>query len=351
MKTLVVLPMGAHPFHPGHLALYQSAQRTFPDAEVFVAATNDTAARPFPFAVKEKLAKLAGVEPGHFVQVKSPFRAQEITSRFDPSQDILIFVRSEKDQDSQPQPGGVKRDGSPGYLQPLLGAERLEPFEKHAYMAYLPTVEFGPGLRSATEIRKAWPKLSARRKTALVMSLYPRTQENARLADTVVQLLDAAIGTVTENQGWAATYNEENRAGHGQQGAGMTATWQRKHNQPIDERKKKEPGDPAEYVRDPELYKLRHFAQQHYSQFSDDPEMAMMKWLQRGLQHSEENDIEHSQRLAQLSREIQKIKNQLRQQQNADYVDEAWSEKYKRSINCDRPRGFSQRAHCAGRNK
>jgi hypothetical protein len=28
---------------------------------------------------------------------------------------------------------------------------------------------------------------------------------------------------------------------------------------------------------------------------------------------------------------------------------ESWSKKYKRSINCDHPKGFSQRAHCAGR--
>ncbi len=201
MKTLVVLPMGAHPFHPGHLALYQSAQRAFPDAEVYVAATNDTSARPFPFPVKEKLAKLAGVEPGHFVQVKSPFRAEEITARFDPKSDRLIFVRSEKDADKPPQAGGVKRDGSPSYLQPLLGAKKLEPFAKHAYMAYLPTVEFGPGMTSATQIRTAWPTLDQRRKTALVMSLYPRTQGNAKLAATVVKLLDAAIGTQDVSEG------------------------------------------------------------------------------------------------------------------------------------------------------
>jgi pyrimidine deaminase RibD-like protein len=30
-------------------------------------------------------------------------------------------------------------------------------------------------------------------------------------------------------------------------------------------------------------------------------------------------------------------------------VDEAWSKKYKKSINCNNPKGFSQRAHCAGR--
>ena len=195
MTTIVIMPGGFHPFHAGHYALYQSAQRAFPDAEVFVAATNDTSARPFPFPVKEKLAKLAGVEPGHFVQVKSPFKAEEITAKFDPARDTLIFVRSEKDSTKPPQAGGVKKDGSPAYLQPLLGAKRLEPFAKHAYMAYLPTVEFGPGMTSATEIRTAWPQLNEKRKTALVMSLYPRTQTNPQLAQTVVKLLDAAIGT------------------------------------------------------------------------------------------------------------------------------------------------------------
>jgi hypothetical protein len=239
MATVVIMPGGFHPFHAGHLALYQSAQRAFPDAEVYVAATNDTSARPFPFPVKEKLAKLAGVEPGHFVQVKSPFRAEEITARFDPNRDVLIFVRSEKDSDKPPQAGSVKRDGSASYLQPLLGAKKLEPFSKHAYMAYLPTVEFGPGMTSATQIRTAWPTLDERRKTALVMSLYPRTQSNAKLAATVVKLLDAAIGTVAENQGWAATL--ETVAANGTtantsgSGAGMTASYQRRDNQPIAE--------------------------------------------------------------------------------------------------------------------
>lgn len=32
-------------------------------------------------------------------------------------------------------------------------------------------------------------------------------------------------------------------------------------------------------------------------------------------------------------------------------MSEKWSQKYKRSINCARPRGFSQRAHCQGRKK
>ena len=29
----------------------------------------------------------------------------------------------------------------------------------------------------------------------------------------------------------------------------------------------------------------------------------------------------------------------------------AWSKSYKKSINCKNPKGFSQKAHCAGRKK
>jgi hypothetical protein len=226
MTTVVIMPGGFHPFHAGHLALYQSAQRAFPDAEVFVAATNDTSARPFPFAVKEKLAKLAGVEPGHFVQVKSPFRAEEITSKFDPAKDHLIFVRSEKDATKQPQAGGVKKDGSSAYLQPLLGAKKLEPFSKHAYMAYLPTVEFLPGMTGASDIRAEWPTLDKQGKLDRVMSLYPRTQGNPKLAQTVAKLLDAAILSEAINPMTANTSGA---------GAGMMASYQARENQPIAE--------------------------------------------------------------------------------------------------------------------
>ncbi len=36
---------------------------------------------------------------------------------------------------------------------------------------------------------------------------------------------------------------------------------------------------------------------------------------------------------------------------DSDMMNERWSQKYKRSINCNNPRGFSQRAYCQGRNK
>jgi hypothetical protein len=202
---------------------------------VYVAATDDTSTRPFPFQVKEKLAQLAGVDKGRFMRVKSPFQATEITAPYNAEDTQLIFVRSQKDADKPPRPGGVKKNGEPSYLQPY-NKNSTASMSQHGYMAYLPTVEFGPGMTSATEIRAAWPKLNEKRRTALVMSLYPKTQNNPKLAANVVQMLDTAIGTaVAENQGWAATYEADGiTAGTGVTG-GMHATYQTRYNQPTTE--------------------------------------------------------------------------------------------------------------------
>lgn len=279
MKTVVIMPGGFHPFHAGHMALYQAAQKAFPGADVYVAATDDVSERPFPFEVKRKLARLAGVDPKRFVQVKSPFRAEEITSAYDPEQDHLIFVRSEKDSAKPPQPGGVKKDGTPSYLQPLKGQKTLEPFAKHAYMTYLPTVEFGPGMTSATEIRNAWPTLNDRRKQAMVMSLYPATQKNPKLAVNVVKMLDTVLDQEQLNEFLPVLGAMAGRAAVGAGASALTRT-------------------------------------------------------AAGLAgHAVGSEIED------------------RLTDDQDYIEEKWSQKYKSSINCANPKGFSQRAHCQGRKK
>jgi hypothetical protein len=316
MKTVVIIPGGFHPFHAGHMALYQSAQEAFPEADVYVAATDDTSTRPFPFAVKEKLARLAGVKPGHFVKVKSPFSAEEITSRFDPLQDRVIFVRSEKDRGSKPTPGGQKKDGTPAKLQPL-GADP-EPFGKHLYMTYLPTVKFGPGLTSATEIRTAWPTLNARRKTALVMSLYPRTQTNPNLAQNVVQMLDTAIvGDVVEGFGASTPGGEK------------ILNWQ-----------------------NTKLNGNQYAISGYTVKFAPD---ALLIYKGPNLVYKKSGDYSAptNQHLVRARRAVTLLLQGWKQDvdKNQDYIEEKWSAKYKSKINCAAPKGFSQRAHCAGRKK
>lgn len=188
------MPGGFHPFHAGHADLYQQTKKAFPGADVYVAATNDQSERPFPFSIKEKLAKVAGVEPGHFIQVKSPFQAKEITQNYNPEQDVLIFVRSEKDKTVPPLAGGTKKDGSPAYFQPWTG-KNLQPFGKHAYLVYLNTVKFSGGLTSASQIRAKWPMLDITEKSNMVMSLYPAAHRNKKLQNNIIRMLDLAMNS------------------------------------------------------------------------------------------------------------------------------------------------------------
>jgi len=238
-------------------------------------------------------------------------------------------------------------------------------------------VEFGPGMTSATEIRGAWPTLNEKRKTALVMSLYPKTQNNLKLAQTVVKMLDIAIGGLQEH------FPQQLSVG------GMTASYQAQDNQPIDEVRIHDPKsvdlyfhpDPANpkkklvgrniparaidmmiqavcrkygvYPEDfewtaakgsadpfgrmvdetnkkpqnkePELRNAERFAQMHYPVYSSNPEEAFKKWVQRSLRHSDEDDKVQNKALTDLGRRMRSLENEFHQvmrNQKSDYVEE-----------------------------
>ena len=46
-----------------------------------------------------------------------------------------------------------------------------------------------------------------------------------------------------------------------------------------------------------------------------------------------------------------KIIDEEEEEEEEEELTEKWSEKYKRSIDCSNPKGFSQKAHCAGKHK
>lgn len=326
MKQVVIMPGGFHPFHAGHKSLYDAAKQAFPEADVYVAATDDVSQRPFPFAIKRKLATLAGVDPEHFVKVKSPFRAEEITSRLGDQAEntALIFVRSSKDKDKPPKPGAIKKDGTAGYLQPLSG--KMEPMTKHAYMAYLPTVQFAGGLTSATEIRQSWPAMDAAAKTNLVNILYPASKGNSKMTKEIISDLDRAIEGQTVDETRMTNdperghiiYPDGGLGGYSKNGLQRAVA---EHLAQAVAFLKAGEFDKVDYI----LYQWgvvenKVAALKKYYEF-------MKKQGRRPVAANREIDL------------------------GEDYLEEKWSESYKKSIDCDSPKGFSQRAHCAGRKK
>jgi len=361
MKKVVIMPGGFHPFHAGHMALYRSAVQAFPDADVYVAATADTSERPFPFEIKQRLATLAGVPQDRFVQVKSPFRADEITRGYDADDTVLIFVRSEKDRSKPPQAGGKKKDGSPAYLQPYTGRD-LAPLSQQGYMTYLPTVEFGSGLTSATEIRNQWPGMTQSTKQTLLSQMYPALKTKQAAMDRIQAVFDNIMGDAVAE---AVLINDPDQGLLIQPDGGM-GTWSEESLRSNLVRK---------FASMAEMIKNRQYSALYNVLY----DAGVVENMVRALKQLEDFQQRQGRRPIARGREIDMGENQgwaatyneemgqmagtpasaLRasyqdrenQPMDEDYLDEKWSEKYKRSINCDDPKGFSQRAHCAGRKK
>ena len=203
-RIVAVMPGGFHPFHPGHKSLYDWAVKTFGKANVYVAATNDTSTRPFPFDVKKKLAAMAGVPEQRFIQVKSPFNAKSYLDLLN-GDAAIVFVRSEKDKNEQPLPDQIKKNGDPAYLRSYTGKD-LESSEVAGYMAYGPTINFnfsGMQIKSASELRSSWPEMSDEDKLKAAQQMYGNG------AETAVQLLNKALGDPEAPVGEDASPDEE----------------------------------------------------------------------------------------------------------------------------------------------
>ena len=203
-RVVAVMPGGFHPFHPGHKSLYDWAVKTFGKANVYVAATNDTKARPFPFEVKKKLAAMAGVPESNFMQVKSPFNAQSYAGLID-DDTALVFVRSQKDKAEQPLPDQTKKNGEPGYLRTYTGKD-LNTADEMGYMAYGPTINFdfsGMQIKSASELRATWPEMSDEDKLKAAKLMYGNG------APVAVKLLNQALGDPEAPVGEDASPDEE----------------------------------------------------------------------------------------------------------------------------------------------
>ena len=213
LKKLVIIPGGFHPFHAGHKALYDAAVAQFPKADVFIAATDDKSSRPFPFKLKKTLAGIAGIPAHRFVQVKSPFQPREITDLYDPETTQLIFIRSDKDSGVSPLPGGFKKDGSASYLQPLK-RNKPENMKQHGFMTYLPTVQFGPGMTSATEIRGKWPTMSDDEKEDLIVNLYPMNSKP--MVKKAIEIFNTVLGNKQPVSMSMGSIEEDKKCGPGE---------------------------------------------------------------------------------------------------------------------------------------
>lgn len=208
MKTIVIYPGRFHPFHKGHLASYTFLTKKFGKDAVYIASSNAQAplTSPFSFEEKKQMAELLGVPADRFVQVKNPYRAEEITKKVNKPEDaVLVFALSEKDIGRFTF---TKKDGTPGYIQPYPQNDaHLAPMTEHAYAFLTPTVKFkvaGKDLDSASAIRKAYMDAKPSGKKNIIRDLYGKAStELQQLFDkklSVTEELSRIMSTLKEGK-------------------------------------------------------------------------------------------------------------------------------------------------------
>lgn len=182
-KVFVVYGGGFQPFHRGHMSSYLQAKQAFPEADYYVAASNDTKLRPIPFVDKKFLAEQAGITDP-FVEVKTPINPREIMADYDPKRDVFILVRSERDPVSY-----VKKDGTPAYYQPFVSVDNCLPFEKKGYVFVTNKKDFevlGQEIYSGSQVREMYTNADDKNRIAIIRDLYPASKQQKKIK----QMLD-----------------------------------------------------------------------------------------------------------------------------------------------------------------
>jgi hypothetical protein len=146
IKTVVAIypgrfqPMGAH-----HAKTYKWLKSKFKNAYVATSGKVDLPKSPFSFAEKKKIIKSHGISK--IVQVKNPYKAEEILKKYDPKTTAAVFMVGSKDA------GRLKGK----FFQDWKGKAEVG-YKDGAYLILAPHVSMnvsGYGEMSGTAIRKA----------------------------------------------------------------------------------------------------------------------------------------------------------------------------------------------------
>ena len=191
MNKIAIYPGRFHPFHKGHQASYQYLQNQFGADNVFISTSNVVAplTSPFTFEDKKMMMTMLGIPEDKIVQVKNPYRSEEITAKLDPDNTVLIFGLSEKDVSRFTF---TKKDGSKSYMQPYPKDEmQLKSMKDHAYVVLTPTIDFkvgGDTIKSASQIRSMYIKADDTQRRLIIKDMYGKADSKIK------ELFDKKLG-------------------------------------------------------------------------------------------------------------------------------------------------------------
>jgi hypothetical protein len=291
MNYLVIYPGRFHPFHRGHQASYDYLTKKFGQDAVYI-ATSDVQApmtSPFSYADKTKMITTLGIPASHVVRVKNPYQAREITdSLSDQEKANTVLIFAVSEKDMQ--------EGSARFK---FGVKKNgEP----SYLQPMP------------EDQKQMKPMSEHAYVAVTPTVNFRVRGADANSASQIRKLYIESNPQDRDNIIADLYGEA-------------------------------------YPEIKDIFDQRLGVAERVQEFVYGTPIVDAGLKEPGIREHRQRISRLLEQVIRLERRVEQTHRPLNEDLKEDYLEEKWSQRYKRSINCANPKGFSQRAHCAGRKK
>lgn len=156
MKTIICYSGGFQPFGPHHFKSYKFLCQLFGEQNVYICTSNHvTDQRPLNYEEKVQCILKYQVNKNQIVQVKNPYNAVELTSRFNPNTTSIIYAFGNKDS-------GRFQFKEGGYFKEFYGQKQLNPLIENGYIFELPhiSIKYNGTELSGTYLRELLPNVT-----------------------------------------------------------------------------------------------------------------------------------------------------------------------------------------------
>lgn len=140
-NIIAIFPGRFQPPSLHHKKVYDWLVENFGKDKVYIATSDkvEMVKSPLSFSDKKLIWSKHGVPSDKIVQVKNPYKSEEITSKFDKNSTAVVFIFGEKDADRINS--GIKKSGEQSYFLPYNGNENnLESYAIHGYFVKAPHI-------------------------------------------------------------------------------------------------------------------------------------------------------------------------------------------------------------------
>ena len=159
-RIVAIYPGRFQPFGQHHAKAFAWLQSQFGKQNAYVATSDKIDLPKSPFSFKEKKAIINQYGIINVVQVKNPYKAEELLSKFDPATTAVVFMVGDKDMREDPRFRiGKLKSGKDSYFQDYkANKDNMMGYDQHGYLIVAPHVSLdvpGFGEMSGTAIRQA----------------------------------------------------------------------------------------------------------------------------------------------------------------------------------------------------